>query len=1702
MSDVIARGGIEVYGDTTSFEVAMAKAEAAAKRFEQVGVGAAARGAAGVGAGAKGAAEGVKELDAATQRAINSLTLQRAKLTESAGAYELIKARVRGLNVDALLPHAAALDLAAQRQAVTGKAAEDFAKRLGLVGVSAGQATAAMRQLPAQLTDVFTGLASGQSPFTVLIQQGGQLKDSFGGVGNTLRALGSVLTPVRLAMAGMAGAVVGLGVAYKLGAAEADEFRRALVLTGNAAGASMGELQAAAAGVARSVGTQAQAAEVIAQLAASGRVAAADVGKLAEAAIRLERVGGPAAQETAKAFAELGKDPVKASAALNESTNYLTLSVHRQIRALAEQGKTAAAASLAQKAYADAVIQRAGELDANLGTIERAWRTVTNAAKGAWDAMLGVGRQQTPDEAMAGIRQRIGQLQDRLAGGRIGAANITDFLAGDDTVRANLESMREMERALKRSVVAQTEAAQGASKRAQVVRDGIKADDEAAKAAKKHADELRRLIEQGRDMVQAADLRQAGLAPGFLKDMQALQAYAKAAGQSTQWLQEQTARLVQQQPFVQEGIKRTIAEYRALAAMQDLRAEGEAEIAAAEKAAQDARRASIEQVQSSVQAARDEAAAAQLVADMRFTEAQAIARVTLARMEDQRQSLVNNPLELQALEQRIQLQRELVALTDQKATREANAKAAAASLAEWQSMAEDLRSSLTDAFRRAFESGEDFGTAMVKVLEREIKARLATAMSGLLADAVLGFAGVRPAGQAGAVGGNGGAASWMQMLQTGQTLYRYGANAYNWATGAGAMYSTSAGTLGVTGAQGAFVGEGAASGVAAWDAAYAGSSSASAGAGGASSIGWAGWVAAAILAAMQGSADWSAGFRRQQSRESGTALGDASFRTADLFSRLGVSDRIADMISGATLTARLFGRAAPRLEAQGASGSITAGNFTGSAFADIIEKGGLFRSDRRSTQLAELPEDLGRFLDQASQSVLEQARKFGDALGLPAEALASVTTDIRVVLTDDVEANKAEFAKALGGYGEALVAAWADAVAPLAQYGESTAQTIQRVGGALLGVNEVLQTIGANALAASIDGGRAALALQDIFGGLQGLQQAAGSFATNYLTDAERTQAGLAAVGRVLEQMGVQTPRTREQFADLVRAQDLTTESGRAAMAGLLGVADAFAQLTPATAELQAAIERVLPKFGGTGDSAAYDRIATNLRGAGFDLNAGQLLAASKAQVYEYARAVVESADVTMAAKLAIVDAAGALADLKDAAAEAAQAAADAAAALAARVADGLAAVIGDFASPDEVARVRAGRIAATLAGGGITVGAQQIIGSTREDIVALWRSVGDEGRAAILEAYDAWQELQRGIQDARIADILRGVAGSVDELSQAYAQIVPQSETLVQQWQRAGQEMDQLARALDDIAGTGAPTALQQLQASVAQRDGLQRIIGSNADRAFQLRAGAGDASALQLLRTREADLWRQYAGTANPELAAAITETTLQRIDLEGRLQQQAAAATIDALQQQLDTAQRLRDIAAQVGDYITSLKAGNLSALGYTGRLAAGQQLLDRAIATGGDVTGAASALLSGGQQAFGGATAAYAGLFNRVVGQLEGVAAGGPGFAADVSAAQAQIAHLQSISDTSMQQAQALDTLNATFGADLAGVSASIQTQTAALTEQLSELRAMKTTLEAQITQAAEAYRRLVQAQERTADAVESIDERAELEAAAP
>ncbi|MDI7502141.1 phage tail tape measure protein [Cronobacter dublinensis] len=74
--------------------------------------------------------------------------------------------------------------------------------------ISAGQYQQAMRMLPMQITDVVTSLASGMPVWMVAIQQGGQIKDSFGGIAGALRALMTFVTPLNVAI-GAAAAVFG-----------------------------------------------------------------------------------------------------------------------------------------------------------------------------------------------------------------------------------------------------------------------------------------------------------------------------------------------------------------------------------------------------------------------------------------------------------------------------------------------------------------------------------------------------------------------------------------------------------------------------------------------------------------------------------------------------------------------------------------------------------------------------------------------------------------------------------------------------------------------------------------------------------------------------------------------------------------------------------------------------------------------------------------------------------------------------------------------------------------------------------------------------------------------------------------------------------------------------------------------------------------------------------------------------------------------------------------------------------------------------------------------------------------------------------------------------------------------------------------------------------------------------------------------------
>ncbi len=373
------------------------------------------------------------------------------------------------------------LDGAGQVQA----GAQAAAAALGQVGQAASNVSAQTKltghqtaQLSAQLQDLFVQIQAGGDPLTALIQQGSQLSAVFGGVGNAVKAVASLVTPSIAAIGGLAAGVGALSLAYKQGNDESDAYAKSLILTGNAAGATVGHLQAMAQAIAGSVGTQGKAAEGLAQLASSGRVAAAEMARLAEASIRFERAGGGAASETYKKFVDLGRAPLQTLVKLNEAEGFLTASLYDQVKALQEQGRVSEAAAKAQTAYANVVAERAGQLEARLGSLERGWRSVADGAKHAWDAMLNVGRQGSVEEAVARAQAAVDRIEQRqqgraLRGGTVAELRGSQARSGQDLAdaRAYLATQEEGAKIARR--IAESQAGQVEAGRALAESDKI-----------------------------------------------------------------------------------------------------------------------------------------------------------------------------------------------------------------------------------------------------------------------------------------------------------------------------------------------------------------------------------------------------------------------------------------------------------------------------------------------------------------------------------------------------------------------------------------------------------------------------------------------------------------------------------------------------------------------------------------------------------------------------------------------------------------------------------------------------------------------------------------------------------------------------------------------------------------------------------------------------------------------------------------------------------------------------------------------------------------------------------------------------------------------------------------------------------------------------------------------------------------------------
>lgn len=316
-------------------------------------------------------------------------------------------------------------------------------------GMSAGAMAAALRMVPAQMTDIVVSLQSGQAPMTVLLQQGGQLKDMFGGAGAAAKALGGYVLGLVNPYTVAAAAAAGLAYAYKVGHDEYLEYARSLALTGNIIGATTGQMGDMAHRIGEVTGSQHEAAAALVEITNAGGVALANLERFGTEAVAAQHVFGKSVAETAGELAELGKAPLNALDKINEKYHFITAAAYAQVKALQDHGESIKAASVAQQAYIDGIsTQRQKVLD-SLTDWERGWLRIKKAASGAVDAVIdfAMGREKTGSEKIKSLldenketEQRIESLKKRgvaRAGDKYDASRDPDVQAAEAAIAAN-----------------------------------------------------------------------------------------------------------------------------------------------------------------------------------------------------------------------------------------------------------------------------------------------------------------------------------------------------------------------------------------------------------------------------------------------------------------------------------------------------------------------------------------------------------------------------------------------------------------------------------------------------------------------------------------------------------------------------------------------------------------------------------------------------------------------------------------------------------------------------------------------------------------------------------------------------------------------------------------------------------------------------------------------------------------------------------------------------------------------------------------------------------------------------------------------------------------------------------------------------------------------------------------------------------------
>jgi phage-related minor tail protein len=366
---------------------------------------------------------------------VSAVTLMQRQLAEG-GRYANL-AKSSDTFAKAMLKEAAALDavMAAQKNLNGVRSSKEM-------GLDRFQKQA----LAYQTTDIVTSLAGGQNPFMVLLQQGGQLRDQFGGFRELFSAISQVVTLSRVAFVGLGGALGIVGLAAYKGAAELAKLRDDLILTNNYAGITASGFVKLSRSLADdlkiSIG---DAKTIFGSLVASGKITQANLDSVATAIGMVAKLSDESAEAVMQKLLPAFDGTTSSAQRLNQQYNFLTITQFKYIEQLNRQGKLQEAAKFTADALTDSLQGQKREL----GFLESAWSKTTKAASEFWNMMLNIGKPSTLQDAVDNSRKAMLAAAEALGGpmsplAKANAEKMFDqareaYLAASGKLRAEVE---------------------------------------------------------------------------------------------------------------------------------------------------------------------------------------------------------------------------------------------------------------------------------------------------------------------------------------------------------------------------------------------------------------------------------------------------------------------------------------------------------------------------------------------------------------------------------------------------------------------------------------------------------------------------------------------------------------------------------------------------------------------------------------------------------------------------------------------------------------------------------------------------------------------------------------------------------------------------------------------------------------------------------------------------------------------------------------------------------------------------------------------------------------------------------------------------------------------------------------------------------------------------------------------------------------